>query len=333
MIPRFALASWRHDHPWRDDRQVEQDMLLSRLAIEIARNLRLADRLVWRGETCLHKIHLPAPRRYSEDLDYVLVDSQGPTGWLVDDLREAIGAAVMSLDNREITGRSVKAWASTRAASGSRIGIKVEVNTSDAQPLMPLARRPHDIEIPRWWGGGAELLTFQTPELVGTKFRALAQRSKGRDLWDLWLARRELGIADRDLARCAHYYLAHEDIGASVFRARLAAHLDSPGFVDDLDLLVVAHPDLYEVQVVGLDLISWTDQHLDPLFDAGRSAGAVARQRREWADAGSFEGAQRCPVHERNKDGGYTRCSIWYVAGEGCPAHRASTPLVARAGS
>jgi predicted nucleotidyltransferase component of viral defense system len=332
VIPRFALAGWRRDHPWRDDRQVEQDMLLSRLAIEIASQRRLADRLVWRGGTCLHKIHLPVARRYSEDLDYVLVGASGPTGWLVDDLREAIAAAEMTLDNREVTGRSVKVWASTEAASGGRVGIKVEVNTSDAEPLMALERRAHEIEVRRWWAGGAELLTFQAPELVGTKFRALAQRSKGRDLWDLWLARRELSISDRDLARCGHYYLAHEDIGASAFRARLAAHLDAPGFVDDLDPLVVAHPDPYEVQVVGLELISWTDQHLDPLFDADRSPGAIARQRQRWADDGWVEGAQRCPIHERNRNGAYTRCPTWYMAEDGgCPAHRPSTPLATKA--
>lgn len=39
-----------------------------------------------------------------------------------------------------------------------------------------------------WWSGGADLLTFQPVELIATKFRALAQRSKGRDLNDLDVA-------------------------------------------------------------------------------------------------------------------------------------------------
>ncbi len=52
-------------------RQVEQDLLLSRLIIEVANHPYLGGELVFRGGTCLHKLHLDTPRRYSEDLDYV----------------------------------------------------------------------------------------------------------------------------------------------------------------------------------------------------------------------------------------------------------------------
>jgi len=39
--------------------------------IEIAENELLRNEFVMRGGTCLHKLHLDEPRRYSEDLDYV----------------------------------------------------------------------------------------------------------------------------------------------------------------------------------------------------------------------------------------------------------------------
>lgn len=323
MIPQAALTAWRSRSPWRDDRQVEQDLLLSRLAIEIANHPRTADRLVWRGGTCLHKLHLPEPRRYSEDLDYVLVGDPGGVGWLVDAFREAAEASDMTIDNREINRRGVKAWATTPATPGaSTIRIKIEVNAADATPRMALERRLHEVDLPRWWSGRAQILTFQGPELVGTKFRALAQRSKGRDLWDLWLARRELALPDSDLADCGHYYLAHESISPANFRARLAAHLDTPDFAGDLDPLIVTHPKPYDVQVVGLELISWTDQHLDPLFNARRSRTSLARDQRAWVKHGWAEGAQRCPVHDRNREGSYARCPQWFLPDSGCPTHR-----------
>ncbi|MHB1853887.1 MAG: nucleotidyl transferase AbiEii/AbiGii toxin family protein [Acidimicrobiales bacterium] len=94
----------------------------------------------------------------------------------------------MTIDNREINRRGVKAWATTPATSGaSTIRIKIEVNAAEATPRMALEQRLHEVDLPRWWSGRAQVLTFQGPELVGAKFRALAQRSKGRDLWDLWL--------------------------------------------------------------------------------------------------------------------------------------------------
>lgn len=38
----------------------------------------------------------------------------------------------------------------------------------------------------RWYEGEAEITTYSLDELLGTKLRALYQRRKGRDLFDLW---------------------------------------------------------------------------------------------------------------------------------------------------
>ena len=80
MISLDALNAWRPNHPWADDEQIEQDLIMTRVAIEIASHPELRDRLAWRGGTCLHKLFLPAALRYSEDLDYVAsTTSTSPT--------------------------------------------------------------------------------------------------------------------------------------------------------------------------------------------------------------------------------------------------------------
>ena len=71
MIPEAAITEWGRTVPWPTVEQIEQDLLLSRLIIEIANDDYLGDELVFRGDTCLHKLHAPHPLRYSEDLDYV----------------------------------------------------------------------------------------------------------------------------------------------------------------------------------------------------------------------------------------------------------------------
>jgi len=38
----------------------------------------------------------------------------------------------------------------------------------------------------RWYSGNCRLTTFSLEELLGSKLRALYQRKKGRDLFDLW---------------------------------------------------------------------------------------------------------------------------------------------------
>jgi hypothetical protein len=41
--------------------------------VEIASDELLARKLAFRGGTCLHKLHLPEPVRYSEDLEYTRI--------------------------------------------------------------------------------------------------------------------------------------------------------------------------------------------------------------------------------------------------------------------
>jgi predicted nucleotidyltransferase component of viral defense system len=82
--------------------------LLSQLAIRLASHDELGRCLVWRGGTCLHKLHLIRARRYSEDLDYVLVGRAGPTGWLVDAIRSAVVASPLKEVSRNVVHGSVK---------------------------------------------------------------------------------------------------------------------------------------------------------------------------------------------------------------------------------
>lgn len=71
MIPRPNIVEWARRAGWPTDEQNEQDLLLSRLIVEIARDRYLGEELVFRGGTCLHKLHADKVYRYSEDLDYV----------------------------------------------------------------------------------------------------------------------------------------------------------------------------------------------------------------------------------------------------------------------
>jgi hypothetical protein len=77
MIPELTVREWSATHTWPLPSQVEQDLLLSRAICEIAAHPYLSRKLVFRGGTALHKLHLPEPRRYSEDLDYVRTTAGG----------------------------------------------------------------------------------------------------------------------------------------------------------------------------------------------------------------------------------------------------------------
>jgi hypothetical protein len=68
-----------------------------------------------------------------------------------------------------------------------------------------------------WFSGSADLTLYRIEELLGTKLRALYQRRKGRDLYDLWLALTALPIRAERVVECFERYLEHG--GVTISRA------------------------------------------------------------------------------------------------------------------
>ena len=135
MIPRPHLTAWAPNAPWPNPDQVEQDLLLSRLIIEIASDEYLGQELVFRGGTCLHKLRLSHPMRYSEDLDYVR-RSEGGIGDLIGALRtigERLGMKVSYQITRHPKVRFIAPFESGRGD----MRIKIEMNTFERSPARP----------------------------------------------------------------------------------------------------------------------------------------------------------------------------------------------------
>jgi predicted nucleotidyltransferase component of viral defense system len=65
------------------------------------------------------------------------------------------------------------------------IHLKVEINCKEHFSVLPIVRVPFKVEN-SWFSGECEVLTYELAELTGTKLRAVYQRRKGRDLFDLW---------------------------------------------------------------------------------------------------------------------------------------------------
>ena len=58
MIPKDFITEWREHAPWADDRQVEQDLVMSRARVEIFSDDFLSAQLAFRGGTALYKLFL-----------------------------------------------------------------------------------------------------------------------------------------------------------------------------------------------------------------------------------------------------------------------------------
>ena len=246
MIGTPAVTAWGITHPWRAAEQIEQDLLLSRAICEIANHPYLTEELVFRGGTAFHKLHLNQALRYSEDLDYVR-STAGGIGPLMKALTEL--GRDLGFNVRTRIGEHPKVYWDTIAHNDVPIRLKIEVNTHERSPARPIVRQPFVVES-SWWSGRTEVPAFDPIEMSATKLRALYQRKKGRDLFDLWLALTQLSL-DPDAIIAA--FPPYQPIGytSDLAIANLDAKRSDRAFRIDLDPLVTTKPDGYDIDTAA----------------------------------------------------------------------------------
>ena len=250
MIPNAVVTAWGRTRPWGSRQQIEQDLLLARLIVDIYNHPYLGGELVFRGGTCLHQLRLPTPLRYSEDLDFVRRSRDG-IGDVFDALREVATGIGLELVRRVTTGNPKMVF-DARAEHDSSIAlrVKIEVNTYEISPAQPLETVRFSVDT-AWFRGSALVQTYAAHELVATKIRALYQRRKGRDLFDLWVALSKLHLDPKQIVAAFAPYRPDEFTGVLAER-NLREKLANRDFRRDLDpLLAVGVASDYNIDEAG----------------------------------------------------------------------------------
>jgi predicted nucleotidyltransferase component of viral defense system len=250
VIPAAFITEWRARVPWPESHQVEQDLILSRLMVEIAGNELLGGELVMRGGTCLHKLHLPKPYRYSEDLDYVR-RTASPIGPYLDQLREVaddVGLSVSQVDRARMMVHMILDAEATDPHG--QIRIKIETNIAETTPFKTPTTIHHAVAS-RWWNGAAPIQTIVLDEMMSTKLRALYQRRKGRDLFDLWLVLTGGEATSAEIVGGLEHYMQENVFTYPQLRLNLLGKLDDADFRADIASLVVEPPEGYDIDVAA----------------------------------------------------------------------------------
>lgn len=183
MIPDIFVEKWRQHVPWKTPAMVEQDLIISRALICLFSEPKISNTLVFRGGTALNKLFLKPPARYSEDIDFVQKRAE-PIGETLSAIRNAL-SPWLGEPKRKITERGAKLIYKYTSIDGSPAKLKIEINTTEHFQVLDLLQIPYSITS-GWFSGECHIETYQLEELIATKLRALYQRRKGRDLFDLW---------------------------------------------------------------------------------------------------------------------------------------------------
>jgi predicted nucleotidyltransferase component of viral defense system len=205
VIPRDYITEWRAQAPWVQDFQVEQDLIISRALLEIFKHPLLAKFLAFRGGTAIYKLYVQPPARYSEDIDLVQVNA-APAGPVMEALREVLDPWLGKPQWKQSEGRVTFFYRfPSEDAPPLRLRLKVEINSREHFSVYGFTREPFAVSS-RWVNGACEIGTYALDELLGTKMRALYQRKKGRDLFDLAVALEKATVdLDRVVAAFSEY--------------------------------------------------------------------------------------------------------------------------------
>jgi hypothetical protein len=244
VIDRPALVAWRSKAPWPNPVQIEQDLLLSRLMIEIARDEVLGPELAMRGGTCLHKLHLPTPLRYSEDLDYVRATHTGikPLTQALGEIADRLGLTVSS---RQRSGQMGPRLLRRPADRGHRPHPHQDRDEHRRNRIPPSS---HECS-PR---GGDNVVERRGRDPHLRAERAARDQAagplpaqQGPRLFDLWLGLTVLRADPDQIVAGFDHYMGDATFSFPELRDNLAAKLRSPGFHRDLDALVTRAPTDY----------------------------------------------------------------------------------------
>jgi predicted nucleotidyltransferase component of viral defense system len=253
-ITRQDILAHQAVVPWAAQYQVEQDLLLCRAMVALFDDKFLSSQIAMRGGTLLHKVHLAPPARYSEDIDLVVVGARP-----ADHIRQAIrrvltdffgtpkasvwDTLVLAIRNTVKPSRVLRMTYSQRSIiePNRALEIVVEANVTERKPHRAVVEMPFSFPF-RDTTIQTHIKGFDIHEMLGTKMRAMFQRKRGRDLFDLYwaLTKSPTPVDPAAIIASFEHYLKQEGTkaGRAEFIGILEGHLKDRGFCSDMQPLL-----------------------------------------------------------------------------------------------
>lgn len=253
MIPKTYIAQWKDHASWKSNAQVEQDLIISRALVELFSDDFLRENLAFRGGTALHKLYLnPAPR-YSEDIDLVQI-KEGP----VKPILKRIGEKITFFEEKRVVkptahNNTILYRFTSEDPPQVRSRLKLELNCREHFTVLGWKSFPFKVKS-EWFSGEADITTYSVDELLGTKLRALYQRKKGRDLFDLYYAEQHHKLDYDKLIHCYYEYMkfsVRKPPSQREFILNLEEKQSSPDFAGDMEGLL--RPEIEYDQLEAFD--------------------------------------------------------------------------------
>jgi len=255
MIPQQHITEWSEIAPWKSNEQVEQDLIICRSLVELFSDEFIAEKLAFRGGTALHKLFLEPQARYSEDIDLVQIIAE-PFGPSIDKIRKQLSFLGEPKIKQKDRNTTMIFNFESEIQPVQLLKLKVETNCREHFSVFNIKKRTIKVNS-SWFKGECNITTYEIEELLGTKLRALYQRKKGRDLYDLFKALKTYdSLSKEKIIQVFQNYMKIEITGIPLkesFLKNLEDKMNNPEFLGDTTALL--RPDETYDPIEGFDLV------------------------------------------------------------------------------
>ncbi len=122
-----------------------------------------------------------------------------------------------------------------------RLRLKLEINCKEHFNVLEWVYFPFEVKS-EWFSGKAKIRTYNINELLGTKMRALYQRSKGRDLFDLDYSRLNMELNTEEIIESFKEYTTfstgNRPPSQKEFLLNIEEKEQDPNFTGDMEALL-----------------------------------------------------------------------------------------------
>jgi predicted nucleotidyltransferase component of viral defense system len=239
MIPQPAIKKWQESFPWQKDYQIEQDLVICRSVCALFNDEFLSNHLAFRGGTAFNKLYLHPQPRYSEDIDLVQIKAE-PISETMNKIREVLSFLGEPKVKQKAHNNTLIFRFSSEIPPIIPMRLKVEINTREHFNVLGL--KQHDFSVnSQWFSGSCKATTYHLEELLGTKLRALYQRRKGRDLFDLFKAISTQNVNIENIIRCYREYIGFavdNPPSKKEYLINMEQKIDDEEFLGDTEMLL-----------------------------------------------------------------------------------------------
>ncbi len=176
---------------------IEKDFVISTILLlisELPEFSSYSRKMTFRGGTCIKKVYYPDETRFSEDLDFTNLTVEESNSFL-DEVNNFVGRniGVTTFERTEVEYQNQRGldfilYYTSILQQRNHISF----NLSTATPVVEPKRMKVDVS--PYFKVSPRLQTMRINEILAEKMRALLQRKKPRDVFDIWFLIHEKGF-------------------------------------------------------------------------------------------------------------------------------------------